>query len=299
MRFRRSELLLDCFFLYIAAAAIAVHVPQGTCTLILTLNAALVGWSCLFAWAHPGRGFRLLDRVRDWWPLVALLVALRETSWLSPVRTPGEVESQLLRWDRSLLADSGLKTLIDAGAPVVPGLLELAYLLAVALPVVMVALFYAARQRERIDDAWSIVLLAVLSVFAISPWIPLETPRLVFPAELLPPDTGLRRLTLAVVNHTGGRAGTFPSARVALSFAVSFALLRLSKWRLPAGLVGLAFAFVVALAAVYGRYHYAADLVGGILVACIAGIAGIVLTRTKTSPGTTGKSIFRRREQML
>ncbi|MGD0578422.1 MAG: phosphatase PAP2 family protein [Bryobacteraceae bacterium] len=292
MRFRRSELLLDFFFLYMAAAAFAIGVPPGTRSLIVTLNVALAGWSCLFAWAHPGRGFHLLDRVRDWWPLAGLLVALRETSWLSLVRTPGEVESTLIQWDRAVLADSGLKLLLDAGTPVVPGALELAYLLAAVLPVVMVALFYAAGERDRLDDAWSIVLLAVLSVFAIWPWMPMEPPRLVFPGELLPPQAWPRQLTLAVVNYAGGRTGAFPSARVALAFAVPFALLRLLKGRLAVGLAGLALAFVVALAAVYCRYHYAADVVAGFVVACVAGIAGLVLTRAVKSPWEGREEMF-------
>ncbi len=282
MRFRRSELLLDFFFLYMAAAAFAVRVPPGTRLPIVTLNVALVGWSCLFAWAHQGRGFRVLDLVRDWWPLAALLVALRETTWLSLVRTPGQVETTLLRWDRVALVDSGLKRLLDSGAPVVPAALELAYLLAAVMPVAMVALFYAAGERNRLDDAWSIVLLAALSAFAIWPWMPLEPPRLVFPGTLLPPETWPRRITLALVNYADGRAGTFPSARVAVAFAVPFALLRLLKRRLAAGLAGLALAFVVALAALYCRYHYAADVVAGFALAGVAGIAGLVLTRTRT-----------------
>ena len=256
--------------------------PLATRLLIVTLNVALAGWSCLFAWAHRGRGFRLLDRVRDWWPLAALLVALRETTWLSLVRTPGEVETTLLQWDRLTLIDSGLKRLLDTGAPVVPGALELAYLLAAVLPVAMVALFYAAGERRRLDDAWSIVLLAALSAFAIWPWMPLQPPRLVFPGQLLPPETLLRRLTLAFVNYTDGRAGAFPSARVTMAFAVPFALLRLLRGKLAVGLVGLALAFVVALAAVYCRYDYTADVVAGFALAAVAGIAGIVLTRTRT-----------------
>jgi membrane-associated phospholipid phosphatase len=281
MRFRRSELLLDFFFLYMAAAAFAIRVPAGTRLPLATLNVALVGWSFLFAWAHEGRGFRMLDRVRDWWPLAALLVALRETTWLSLVRTPGHLETTLLEWDRIALIDSGLKQLLDSGTPVVPGALELAYLLAAVLPVAMVALFYAAGERGRLDDAWCIVLLAALGAFAIWPWIPLQPPRLVFPGVLFPPETWPRRLTLALVNYAEGRAGVFPSARVAVAFAVPFALLRLLKARLAVGLAGLALAFVVALAALYGRYHYTADVVAGFALAGVAGIAGLVLTRTR------------------
>lgn len=292
MRFRRSELLIDFFFLYMAAAAFAIGAPAGPQWLILPLNLALAGWSCLFAWAHPGRGFHLLDRVRDWWPLAALLVALRETSWLSLVRTPGEVETTLLQWDRVVLLDSGLKGLLDAGAPLVPGALELVYLLAAVLPAVMVLLFYAAGERDRLDDAWSAVLLAVLSVFAIWPWMPMEPPRLVFPGQLLPPETWLRRVTLDLVNYAGGRASAFPSARVAVAFAVPFALLRLRKrWR-AAGLAGLALAFAVALAAVYGRYHYAADVAAGFVAAAVAGVAGFILTRSSRASRNGREEMF-------
>jgi len=299
MRFRRSELLLIFYFVYMATAAFVIRVPAGMRGFIVTLNLALAGWSCLFAWAHAGRGFHWLDRVRDWWPLAALLVGLRETSWLSMVRTPGEVELKFMQWDRSVLANNGLKGLLDAGAPWVPATLEVAYLLALALPVVMVSLFYFTGERERLDDAWSIVLLAVLSAFAIWPWLPMESPRLVFPGELLPPETWARRINLAVVGYAGGRTGAFPSARVALAFAVPLALLRLLKGGLAVGLAGVGLAVLVAVAAVYGRYHYAADVVGGIAVACVAGIAGLILTRTAKSLRREGRGLFRRREEMF
>jgi membrane-associated phospholipid phosphatase len=284
MRFRRSELLLDFFFLYMIAAAFVIRAPARPQWLILPLNLALAGWSCLFAWAHLERGFQLLDRVRDWWPLVALLVGLQETTWLSVVRTPGEMETTLEQWDRAVLAGSGLKHLLDSGAPLAPGALELVYLLAALLPAAMVLLFYAAAERSRLDDAWSAVLLATLSVFAIWPWMPMEPPRLVFPSELMPPETWLRRVTLGLVNYAGGRAGSFPSARVAVAFAVPFTFLRLPKrWR-AAGLAGIAFAIVVAVAAVYGRYHYTADVMAGLAVAAVTGIAHFLVTR----PGRGG-----------
>ena len=299
MRFRKSELLLIAFFVYTAAVAFAIRVPTGMRGFVVTLNLALVGWSFLFAWAHPGRGFYWLDRVRDWWPLVALLVALRETSWLSLVRTPGRPELTLMRWDRWVLIDSGLQGLLDAGALVVPAMLEVAYLLALALPAVMVGLFYITRQRERIDDAWSIVLIAVLSTFAIWPWMPIESPRLVFPGQLLPPETWPRRIVLALADYAGGRGGAFPSARVALAFAISFAMLRLLKERLAAGLAGVGLSILVALAAVYGRYHYAADVAGGIAAACVAGAAGLLLTNTANESRRADRSFFRRREEMF
>ena len=69
MRFRRSELIFSAYFLYAMGVAAVRPIAPETRLLILTLNPALMGWFCLFAWAHRGRGFIVLDHVRDWYPV--------------------------------------------------------------------------------------------------------------------------------------------------------------------------------------------------------------------------------------
>ena len=279
MRFRRSELLLNVFFLYSAGAVFLFPGPFERRILVVTLNAALIAWSFLLAYAHRGRGFLFLDVVRDWWPAPLLLVAFEETAWLCVVNHPGKAELALGRWDHWALVGSGLKALLDAGTPVIPAGLELAYLLVLFSPLWMLLLMHARPGRERLDDAWTILLIATLSALVIRPWLSMEPPRSVFAGELLPPDTLFRHWNIFVLAHAEVRAGVFPSPHITMGVSSSLAVLLLRPGRKLAGWLLLAVSGLAGVGAVYGRYHYTADVVAAILVSAVAAGVGWVLTR--------------------
>jgi membrane-associated phospholipid phosphatase len=79
------------------------------------------------------------------------------------------------------------------------------------------------------------------------------------------PKTGLvRRWNLLIHQHASIRFVTLPSAHVASTLAASFALIPFAP------LAGALFMFLsvsIAVAAVAGRYHYAADVLLGAVVA--------------------------------
>lgn len=73
------------------------------------------------------------------------------------------------------------------------------------------------------------------------------------------------------IRRRGVIANTFPSGHVAAATACALILLRVAP--LWVGLVFLFLAISIALAAVLGRCHYAADAILGALVALIAHLA--------------------------
>ena len=114
---------------------------------------------------------------------------------------------------------------------------------------------------------WAVVLPPTYLCYGLVPLLPTLPPRMLAgEGSLSSSPAKLRALNLWVLRHASIQANTFPSAHVAASVAVALELL----WRAPwAGAGYLWVAISIAVEAVAGRYHYAADALLG---------AGLALT---------------------
>ena len=125
-----------------------------------------------------------------------------------------------------------------------------------------------ASGNRAMDDFWAAVLLATLFCYAVYPFFPLTPPRVLLgdvPGPHIEPL--LRKWNFWLLDHYSVQACIFPSGHVAAVTAVALAV------RKHAPRLGALFLFLaasVALATVYGRYHYAADAVAGALVGVAA-----------------------------
>jgi membrane-associated phospholipid phosphatase len=92
---------------------------------------------------------------------------------------------------------------------------------------------------------------------------------------VLLPSGKVRALNEWILSQGSIHTNTCPSAHVAVATACALVLLHLGP--LWIGLSFLWIAFSIALGAVAGRYHYAADAILGALVALAAFPVGIAL----------------------
>ena len=90
--------------------------------------------------------------------------------------------------------------------------------------------------------------------------------------------TQVRRFNLWIVSGAGIHSSVFPSAHVSAAFSAAFALLLCLPRKKWAGWSMFAYACSVAVATVYGRYHYAVDAGAGIAVASLAAVVIHVAT---------------------
>lgn len=114
-------------------------------------------------------------------------------------------------------------------------------------------------------DYWTIVLAAELTCYAALPWIRTRPPRAIEPPGALEarPLVG-RKLNGVVLHNASVHANTIPSGHVAGALASALAVH--THWP-DAGVVLLALAALISIAAVAGRYHYLVDVVLGAIVA--------------------------------
>ena len=118
------------------------------------------------------------------------------------------------------------------------------------------------------DKFWTAVLLATLFCYAVYPVFPLTPPRALFNDVPGPPVPALlRNLNLLVLDRLSVQVCLFPSGHAA---AVTAAALAVRACRPRLGIVFCVVAISVAVATVYGRYHYLADAVAGVLVGIVA-----------------------------
>jgi membrane-associated phospholipid phosphatase len=123
--------------------------------------------------------------------------------------------------------------------------------------------------RRQTTEYWSVVLPATYPCYAFTAFVQTLPPRLLKTDSVRLIAGSIRTFNLWIVRRVSIRLNTFPSAHVTATLGGSLVILRL----VPS--VGWAFLLVsigIALGAVLGRYHYAADVLIG------AALGGAVFT---------------------
>lgn len=261
-RLRWSEGFLIAYFGYVAVVAQCL------------LPSALGAWTVAISVALVVAGIsRTNSFLRDWTPLGFTLVAYREMDLFREMTHDHSLEGAWVLWDRWLLDGVGVRAAIETLGGVVPFTLELCYLLVYAVGAVSVAALLLNGRRDQVDRLWLAYLAGTLGAYALFPFFPSDPPRNVFPNADLPQVLTLpRQLNLWMVGGFGIHSSVFPSAHVSSALSAAWGL----RATLPArpwigrymGIYGCS----VAVATVYGRYHYAADAVAGAVVSLAAAL---------------------------
>ena len=235
------------YFAYLAAVAVARRrVKPLIVSLLMLVWVFFVGMRSVLPVLYLLAGY--------WLP--ALLVRTSNTPF----------ERSLLAFDRRIFGGHGLDVFVRTAPRAVLEYFEFAYLLCYAVVPLGFAWLVLTGSEERAGMFWSTVLLASFSCYGLLPWLPTRAPRAVeppAPRRLLV----VRSLNLLVLDRASVQWNTFPSGHTAASVAAALAVGSASPE------AGIALGFVaasIAIGSVVGRYHYAADAIGGALVAVAA-----------------------------
>jgi membrane-associated phospholipid phosphatase len=207
------------------------------------------------------------DGLANVWVLPpALLVLGYWTSGLLFIRPMPRAERLLARIDAVLEIDP----LARRFPRLVAEFLEFAY--SGVYPLIPLALYLALRQGVSADRFWTTILLTDYVCFGMLPWVQTRPPRAVgFDA---PWRSRWRIVNLRMLNASSVQVNTFPSGHAAEALACA---LLVSGG--PAPIVGWMFFNAAAISAgtVFGRYHYAADVLAGWAVALVVWICSFHL----------------------
>ena len=264
---RPYEWLIIAYFTYVAAIS-PIFIQRGETR---WLGAAVAG---IVAAILIGLT-RYYSILRDWAPIGFTLAAYREMNWFTPAVRDHHLERAWIVWDRWLLDDKHLRAALESLGPFLPSCLELSYVLVYAIaPISLTILFLNSprdERRKRVNIFWFAYIAGTLTAYALFPYFPSDPPRVVFAGADLPHIvTVFRRFNLAILGKYGIHSSVFPSAHVSSAFACAWGLLIAMPDRRRYGWIVAGYAFTVAIATIYGRYHFATDAVAGLAVSFLA-----------------------------
>jgi membrane-associated phospholipid phosphatase len=279
LRLRSSEWLLVIYFGYVAAIAPRFPLEQRIVWRPFLVEVLVCAIFLALAYGESRDHRKLFSVARDWASVALILVAYHEMNWFSMLPRNVDLELRWVEWDRILLHQWGWQHAIESLGAIGPLYLEACYALVYAVAPFFVAIMYAYNHRARVKGAIFWYLLGTLLSYALFPYFPSDPPRVAFGGSDLPADPPLvRDLNLFLVNGYGIHSSVFPSAHVSSAFTAAWVLFAFLPGRRQYGWGMLIYATSVALATVYGRYHYAADAVAGIGISLIPAVM-ILLVR--------------------
>ncbi|MBV9300752.1 MAG: phosphatase PAP2 family protein [Acidobacteriaceae bacterium] len=274
LKLRTSEWVLIGFFAYVAGLSVFFPERPGLSfqPALLLVGVSALLW-LLAQFERIGGRSRQVSIVRDWLPLGLTLIAFREMELFLPMRFGHRLESEWIAWDLRILSEWHLRNVIESLGGLIPFILELSYLLVYGAGFFCIALLYAQGRRDRVDRFMTVYLTGTLLAYALFPYFPSEPPRILFPQLDAPQITSwVRRVNLWILNVGTIHLGVFPSAHVSSAFSAAWGLFQVLEGRKTLGWILLVYAATLSVATVYGRYHYAIDVLAGIGVSLIAGL---------------------------
>lgn len=274
---RLSEYILVAYFAWATVLSLLLPISAGIRNRALFTNAAV---ALVYAILLRLRNSSAVEYVRDWLPLALIILAYKEMGWFAPAVHSYRLEQGWIAWDRLILREWHGREIIEFFSPVLPTILELVYALVYAVPPITMGVLYVCGLRNRADALLTIYFLGLFLSYAQFPFWPSEPPRVVFPGEDAPVFNGLlRQFNLWLVGTQGIHTSVFPSAHVSGAFAAALAVRFVMPKHRGLVIAYFTYAILVAVATVYGRYHYAVDAIAGLAVALIADRLGIWLVR--------------------
>jgi len=217
-------------------------------------------------WAQAAWRLPALSIVRDWLPAPLMMFVYWQTGQFFSRRNEA-LETRLMNLDDRILGALFGRQSNPSLGTVAANSFEFAYLFCYPLiPLGMLAL-YLLGLRSHADEYWVAVLPPTYLCYALLPFAQMLPPRLLAGDRWRDFSRGpIRKFNLWVLRHGSIQVNTFPSAHVASTMAASLVLLRLAP---VVGIVFFAMAIGIALGAVLGRYHYAADAITAAALALI------------------------------
>jgi membrane-associated phospholipid phosphatase len=254
---RPAERILLAYFAYSVVGSVLL----GAAAWRVTAAGAAAAVAVWIIAAIPPR-----SAVRDWLPLALVPVAYWQMDF---IRRPGSAAAFAQRW---LPVDAWLfrHTHPQSWGGTASAALETAYVLTYAIPIAAVAILYVAGRRDRVDSFHQVFFSGTLVAYALLPFFPSASPRFVDPAGWQPPMNAMRHFNIWLLDHADIQSSVFPSGHVAAAFSATFGLFTALPERKRIAGAMLVLALLIAAATVYGRYHYAVDVLASLAISVIA-----------------------------
>ncbi len=220
----------------------------------------------------PRQGLPLLQMLRETYGLCLMPVVYGSVSRLNRILYDGYFDDTVLRWDQRIFGTHLHEWLgFRYSWPPLSEFLHLAYILYILLvPTLALTLFFQ-RRFEALRAFATTQMLTMYGCYLIFIFFPVQGPWHTYPHHVLPDHAFFPRLVHAMLEAGGSQGTAFPSSHVAGATTVVFMAFRFSR-RLGYVLTG--FVVSIAVATVYGGFHYAIDATCGLIFGVAVALVG-------------------------
>ncbi len=263
---RYVHLITGAYLLVTGVLILTIHqeFPRWQVVFALHLAGGALAFAFLFRWRDRQRGW--LRFVRNWYPTFLFLPLYKEVEILAAVlgdwsltQTVQAVELGLFGAHPSLWLSQRWPSLW------LSELLHLCYLSYVILIPAVGGYWYFTGRRDAFQQLLLLVAAGYFASYFVYILYPVDSPYYLFAPLAGPLDQGwIYQMVHFVSDHGGARGGAFPSTHVAIS-----TLVLLTAWgqQRRVGYMLLPLVIGIYFATIYGRFHYAVDVIAGICLA--------------------------------
>jgi membrane-associated phospholipid phosphatase len=226
-----------------------------------------LGIVCLAQAAAQSRN-KIVQFARGWYPLALWLIYFEELGRLVHVIFPGWFDRWLIQFDYQIAGVHPAAWLAQFSSPALNDFMQFAYMTYFLYLVLLPAILYAEKKRF---EFWRILVSTAAAnyfIYVIAVLFPIESPHFSLAwLGMNALDGGALTATINFIERFGRvHGGAFPSAHVAGSMVALLAAWSYRRWLFW---VYLPFFASMCVATVYGRYHYVADVLAGLVVGWI------------------------------
>ncbi len=243
--------------------------------------------------AAAQRQNKVLDFARHWYPLPLYLWLFEELTGLVHAIFRAWYDRVLIGFDYNLAGVHPSVWVARFTNPTLNDFMQFAYLTYFFYLVILPMILYVERDRLAFWTVMASTAVSHYSVYVIALLFPVESPYYSLASLHTKELTGGGVTALINLIERFGRVhgAAFPSAHVGGSMVAMLAAWRYRRW-----LFWVCFPFFVCMcvSTVYGRYHYVADVVGGLAVGTMGFLMGSrLMQRAGAIPEIAGESDFK------
>ena len=227
---------------------------------------------------------------RHWYPHLFFLFCFEELAYLVHLVNPHWQDAKLIAFDRSLFGVHPSIFLEQFATPLRNDLFQFAYLTYFVYLLVLGGILYYRRDWR---SYWSVMTYSAVAYaigYVIAAIFPIESPWFSM-AGMWHGDLRGGPFTAAIsfIEHYGRvRGAAFPSEHVAGSIAALWGAWSHRRWLFW---VMSPLAAAMCVSTVWGRYHYVADIFGGIITGTLGYLIGSWIMRRKNALPASVKSL--------
>lgn len=216
--------------------------------------------------------------LRRWAPLLSLLFLYTELPLL--IRAAGHdsfLDPTVVRWEGAIFGGQpAIEWAAARPSMLLSELLHVAYL--GYYPIIFVVpAFLALRSRKHdFSEAVFVLLLTFTVCFVAFVVFPVAGPRYLWTSRADAVAGPARQFTVWLLESRSSRGTAFPSSHVAVATTQSILAVTYFGHR---GILVAVVSALLALGAIYGGFHYAIDVVAGIVVGAVVTTLGLTVAR--------------------